>query len=792
MSRPLFRRSAAVLAAFLILGPITSAAEDHAPGVRVTVLEDTALTTTVRYELEAFDQRQVTIDGAPFVALELHGEGVHHEVGAPDLPRVARSVLLPDRGAAEVQVLGASFREVDGVDLVPARGPITRDVDPATVPYVFGELYTQDRWFPETPAALRSPYVMRDARGVVVEANLFQYNPARRSLRIYDELTVEVMTTGRPGAAEIDRSAVPARPDVNFEQIYRRHFLNGQQRLSGVDRAGPEGQCGDMLIISFGQAMPMMQPLVDWKNSIGIHTTMVDVTTIGNDKNLIKAFIQQTYDASNLAYVLLVGDAAQVTSFSYQGGYSDPTYSLMDGDWYPDLLVGRFSISTPAHVTTMVDRTIAYEQAGHELAMGGWNAKSMGIASNEGPGHYGEYDNAHMGLIRDQYLAGGFTQVDALYQPSATKAMVKAGLEEGRRFVNYVGHGSSSSWSTTGFSTSDVHNLDNAGVLPVVHAVACVNGQFSKAECFAEAWLRATDDTGAPTGAAAAYMSTINQYWNEPMYGQACHGKGGKYGYVDLFLQEADWSVGGLWFGGSATIGLETEVMVGVPDVASATVRSKAEFSVSFEETNSIEKDYGYSVERPVRAPGGQKKAVITTMKKADVSMPFTYDLVHYKQGNKSRIVSRQPYSGVYSGVRVASVTTDQIAIDCATGKPLISVAEQTAPAPSVQTGGAATAPVSTASIETPAAVTPFTVSQVVTSSGGIFEKGDEGYWHELSEMGDVRFTFEVIDRNEDCIYLLDVARGVLIVLNLARDKVEYAASVDEEPFDLYDITSKS
>ncbi len=245
-------------------------------------------------------------------------------------------------------------------------------------------------------------------------------------------------------------------------------------------------------------------------------------------------------------------------------------------------------------------------------------------------------------------------------------------------------------------------------------------------------------------------------------------------------------------FGGSATIGLETEVMVGVPDVASATVRSKAEFSVSFEETNSIEKDYGYSVERPVRAPGGQKKAVITTMKKADVSMPFTYDLVHYKQGNKSRIVSRQPYSGVYSGVRVASVTTDQIAIDCATGKPLISVAEQTAPAPSVQTGGAATAPVSTASIETPAAVTPFTVSQVVTSSGGIFEKGDEGYWHELSEMGDVRFTFEVIDRNEDCIYLLDVARGVLIVLNLARDKVEYAASVDEEPFDLYDITSKS
>jgi hypothetical protein len=132
--------------------------------------------------------------------------------------------------------------------------------------------------------------------------------------------------------------------------------------------------------------------------------------------------------------------------------------------------------------------------------------------------------------------------------------MVKAGIEDGRRFINYVGHGSTSSWGTTGFSNSDVNQLNNAGLLPVVHSIACVNGDFSKSECFGEAWLRATDAAGNPTGAVVAYMSTINQYWNEPMYGQACHGNNGKYAYIGLFTQDADWSVGGLWFAGSATM----------------------------------------------------------------------------------------------------------------------------------------------------------------------------------------------------------------------------------------------
>ena len=63
-----------------------------------------------------------------------------------------------------------------------------------------------------------------------------------------------------------------------------------------------------MLIICHDAWIANMQPFVDHKNAIGITTTIVGVSTIGNDSVAIKNYIQGVYDTSDLAFVLLVGD----------------------------------------------------------------------------------------------------------------------------------------------------------------------------------------------------------------------------------------------------------------------------------------------------------------------------------------------------------------------------------------------------------------------------------------------------------------------------------------------------
>ncbi|MHC4944577.1 MAG: C25 family cysteine peptidase, partial [Planctomycetota bacterium] len=280
--------------------------------------------------------------------------------------------------------------------------------------------------------------------------------------------------------------------------------------------------------------LPALQSLADWKNSIGIPCIVKDVAEIGNDSTAIKNYITGMYYTTDLSFVLIVGDYLEVDSPFHAGGVSDPSYSVVTADPYPDLLVGRFSASTIPEVETQVERTLQYEHEGHDLSMKGWNAAAMGIAAS--------IVKDHMDGIRDALMAGGFLEVDRIYDPGASKTEVIDGLHEGRRLVNYCGQGSTTMWGTTGFNVNDILHLANTDKLPFVHSAACYGGDFNKGTCLGEAWLRAAHE-GKPAGAVASYNASTLQYWNEPQIAQLKA--------VEYFLDETMWSVGGCWYGGS-------------------------------------------------------------------------------------------------------------------------------------------------------------------------------------------------------------------------------------------------
>jgi hypothetical protein len=96
--------------------------------------------------------------------------------------------------------------------------------------------------------------------------------------------------------------------------------------------------------------------------------------------------------------------------------------------------------------------------------------------------------------------------------------MVTNGLSDGRSVINYTGHGSTTSWSSTGFSNSHVNALVNDNMLPHIVSVACETGDFD-ATCLGEAFLRATNGI-EPTGGIGFYGSTISQSWDPPMDAQ--------------------------------------------------------------------------------------------------------------------------------------------------------------------------------------------------------------------------------------------------------------------------------
>jgi hypothetical protein len=529
--RQLFKRECVqkfaglLMLAVLAVASSIALAESDNQAVAVNVLDNTTNRTVIQYKFGDFVQGQAYIDGQIFTEVHLGKESLKSEKGMPAVPNVSRSIIIPDDADMSVRVLNSSYYEIKNIDIAPSKGTILRTVNPADVPYTFDKQYKTDAFYPGPLAELREPYILRDQRGIVVTVNPFQYNPVQRVLRVYTSITVEVAEAAKSKINVLKRTG--NKHSHAFHSIYKSRFLNydaaasaatGDAALSYI----PPDTEGNMLIICNDAWLPDIQPLVDHKNTIGINTTAVGISTIGNTSTAIKNYIQNVYNTSNLAFVLLVGDAAQVATPTASGGSSDPTYSKLAGsDNYPDIIVGRFSAETAADVDTQVLKTIEYETM--PATEQDWFLRGVGIASPEGnatTGDDAESDQQHIEGLRVALLAYNYTLVDQIYEAlGPTAADITNALNAGRGIINYCGHGSITAWGTTGFSVTNVNSLTNYNMLPFIFDVACVNGQFNGYTCFAEAWMRATSG-GEPTGAAGIYASSINQSWAPPMEAQ--------------------------------------------------------------------------------------------------------------------------------------------------------------------------------------------------------------------------------------------------------------------------------
>ncbi len=516
-------------------------------GERVTtrVLSDDGERTVVELLFPEPEVRDVFVRGERFETLSYPGEAVNLERGAPQLPRVARSVIIPDATAMSVRVLAIDFEERQA-RVAPSKGNFKRSVDPATVPVSFGPAYEKNAFYPERLAELGQPYVMRNYRGIAFTVHPLQYNPVSGTLRIHRRITLELRATR--GAVQNARDTDDiARSDKPFRSVYSSRFLNYRERKTRYPAIDEEGR---MLILCHDEWTSRMADFVTHKASAGITAEVVPISTVGNSAAQIKTYVQNYYNDNDLAYLLLVGDAAQVATPQASGGASDPSYAKLAGsDNYPDILVGRFSARNAAEVDTQVQRTIEYETS-HATTMD-WFKKGTGIASDEGGPGNGDEDQSdivHMDEIRGWLLGDAYTEVDKIYDPGATSSSVASALNAGRGVVNYVGHGDPTSWVTSGFSVSDIDALTNDDKLPFIVSVACNNGEFDNYEnCFGEAWLRATNGD-EPTGAIAVYASSISQDWSPPMEGQD---------EFNIQLTKADGtykSFGALCFAGSSSM----------------------------------------------------------------------------------------------------------------------------------------------------------------------------------------------------------------------------------------------
>ena len=493
------------------------------------LLDSTPETTSIRVEMSSFTLQEVKIDGVEYYKPVMDGtEASKARPGAPDLPELVRSLCIPGDAHMSVTVADVSYDSISNVLIAPNRGPIDRSEDPLDVPYVFGDEYQKNEFFPASPVSLGDPWIMRSHRGLDVRISPFMYNPAEKELRFITDITFKVTVDG-PAEGNPLLEEKPRSSRLGFREMFEDAFINWE----AIEVAPIVPQGVEMLVIAPEDWLDEVQSLVDHRNAEGIITESRSIESIGNTPAQIKQHIAGEflsgdfgYIGWDLTYVLLVGDIDQIASgtITYRGdtGATDPEYGYILGtDQRPEVFIGRFPAASGEEASLMVKRTLAFEQ--QIDVMSPYRGRAIGIASNDGDGGDAddlEMDWQHLDKIRDDLLAGPYSSVSQIYDPGATNAQALAAVEYGAGLINYTGHGSKNKWTTANFDAADVQGLNNKAKWPWIVSVACDVGRFNDGSCFGEAWLRATTDDGEAAGAVAAFMSTINQSWAPPMEGQ--------------------------------------------------------------------------------------------------------------------------------------------------------------------------------------------------------------------------------------------------------------------------------
>ena len=436
--------------------------------------------------------------------------------GAPNLPMYPVSMIVGDKAEMKVSVVKSEYVDFENVEIAPSKGNISRQINPDDVPYTYGDMYQQDAFYPAQQATLGEPYILRDFRGQNLMVYPYAYNPVTKTLRVYTYLRISAEKVGNDGVNQKLSTKRNNALDPEVKSYYERRFINypNNERYTFLEDEG------EMLIVCTDEYMEAVQPLVEWKNISGRPTKMVSLSSTGND---LKQYVQKYYDENpDFTYLLLVGEYEDIPPVTLSEGKSDNYYGMLEGDDnYEEVFVGRLSVKSLNDAANQVNRIIYYERDIDESAT--WLNRASGVAANEGSGHYDEIDYQHMDHIRDTLLHYTYTDVSQYYANvnNPTASQMVDDYTKGVGLINYCNHGTFDSWAVANFTNTNVHNLKNDNKLPIIWSVACLNGEFSNDECFAEAWMRAINPlTGNPTGAIGGMFSWITQPWIPPMYGQ--------------------------------------------------------------------------------------------------------------------------------------------------------------------------------------------------------------------------------------------------------------------------------
>ena len=493
----------------------------HETKAEITRSEFNKLTAVFSYG--SIESIEVPTERGTFSEIAIEGTYISGEIGTPELPASHQLLAVPFGATPSVIVTNYSYTDYDlatyGINtIVPRQPSVRKDQNPDELEFVYNAAAYQTRSLASVPeATIEVQGTMRGIRVGSLVINPVSYNPTSNTLRVFNDIEVEVNFDGAD-RAETERMLLSTYSPY-FDIVYKQMFNYRQILDVYTDHPDLMAYPVHMIVITPENYISALQPWINWKIQKGFDVNVVTTAQAGGNYNAIQSYVQNLYNTgvnqgATPTFLVLVGDTGQIpgkTSGTATQKVTDLYYGSIDNDYFPDMFYSRMSAENTNQVTAIVNKILQYEQytmpdpsyLNNVTLIAGWDS----------------YWTNYVGKPTIQYAmqyyyntAHGFTNVyNWLGQPYTN---CYTSLSSGTGFVNYTAHGSETAWSDPQLTSSQVNALTNSNKYFLAMGNCCLTGNFGYSQpCFGEAMLRGENK------AAYSYIGSCPvTYWYEDYY----------------------------------------------------------------------------------------------------------------------------------------------------------------------------------------------------------------------------------------------------------------------------------
>lgn len=428
--------------------------------------------------------------GENFARIQVPGYTYIYDIGKPQLPIFTfyMAITSPDQ-VPGFEVLRSVEESVTLKDrYFPAQAPWLKSQSILDRRFEIDDAYYNSPGERQALANVDEVFSIRGVPCAKVKISPFSYNPIENKITVVKKFTLRINTPTTPKYQGLDSKT--------FENFLRYIMVNFDHAVEPVrDRDREE----DYLIITAPQFEPYLIDFVAFRER-HLDVTVVTTYQTGASTFEIEEYIKNLNPTP--AFILLVGDVEDVPSRDNPA--SDLYYSIIDSSYYPDIFLGRFSVSSTTELANIIYKTIYMENNLHTFA-----PKNLFVGGVDGV--YGDIaEQTHDYCIDTHFEPAGYINIKRYVNsdPTVTKDSVLFDINNGVIFNIYSGHGVNTSWAVGpwALTNSDVEALQNT-VYSFTYGFACYTGTYTEDNCFTEALTRAEH------GAVIAVGASVSSSW---------------------------------------------------------------------------------------------------------------------------------------------------------------------------------------------------------------------------------------------------------------------------------------